>query len=131
MGKRQHEQGDKPSKKDRKKHKTTDAPAAEQPAAQPPASLAEGEYGSRVDDETVGYLNEVSAHFKTLYDAEERSLLLDNVLEEVAGKEVEIATDAVTSRLLEALLAGASAAQLVQFMQAFADEDNLYRLAGR
>lgn len=101
-------------------------------SSQPPIeTFVENGSGSRVDSETVTYLTEVSEHFKTLADDEERELLVQNVLEEVAGKELSIATDAVTSRLIEHVLTGASAAQLINFMRAFADEDNLYRLAGR
>lgn len=87
--------------------------------------------GSRVEAETVSYLQEVSQHFSTLTDTEEKELLLANVLEEIQGKELRIAADAVTSRLLEQLLAGANASQLMQFMQAFTNEELMFSLAGR
>lgn len=139
MGKRDKDgggDGRKLRKAKNKEYNEEEQPASHAPstARQPPGGAfgyAEGEGGSRVDSETVTYLTEVSTHLKTLMDDEERDLLIQNVLEEVAGKELDIATDAVTSRLIEQLLAGASMAQLMQFMAAFADEDTLYRLAGR
>lgn len=86
---------------------------------------------SRVEPETLQYLTEVSEHAKTLEDNEERELLLNNVLEELEGKELRVAADAVTSRLLESLLARAAPRHLVAFMGAFTDEDAMYKLAGR
>lgn len=87
--------------------------------------------GSRVEPETVAYLQDVVAHAATLDDDEERALLLSNVLEEIGGREQRIASDAVTSRLLEALLAGAPVQQLLAFLGAFTNEDAMYALAGR
>ena len=89
-----------------------------------------GAGASRVEPETLAYLSEVSSHYASLDDPEEKQLLLANVMEELQGKELRIATDAATSRMLEALLAGASARQLMQFLQAFTNEDELYKLAG-
>eukprot|EP00878_Enallax_costatus_P019488 GHUV01020561.1.p1 GENE.GHUV01020561.1~~GHUV01020561.1.p1 ORF type:complete len:187 (+),score=52.45 GHUV01020561.1:596-1156(+) len=86
--------------------------------------------GSRIEAETVSYLQEVSQHFSSLRDPEEKELLLANVLDEIQGKEGRIASDAVTSRLLEQLLAGAPASQLMRFMQAFTNEDLMFLLAG-
>jgi hypothetical protein len=86
---------------------------------------------SRVEPETLAYLTEVSEHAATLEDAEERDLLLGNVLEELEGKELRVAADAVCSRLLEALLAPAAPRHLIAFMGAFTAEDDLYKLAGR
>lgn len=85
---------------------------------------------SRVEADTVAYLDEVSTRYAALDDQEERRLLVSAVLEEIQGKELRVATDAATSRMLEVLLAGADASQLMQFMKAFAEEDALYRLAG-
>jgi hypothetical protein len=86
---------------------------------------------SRVEPETLAYLTEVSEHAAGLEDPEERDLLLNNVLEELEGKELRVAADAVCSRLLEALLAPASPRHLIAFMGAFTTEDDLYKLAGR
>lgn len=86
---------------------------------------------SRVEPETLAYLTEVSGHLETLEDEEERELLLGNVLEELEGKELRVAADAVTSRLLEALLARAAPRHLISFMGAFTTEDDMYKLAGR
>lgn len=92
---------------------------------------AAGTSKSRVEPETVTYLNEVSTHYATLHEDDERQLLLNNVLEEISGKELRIASDAATSRVLEQLLRDAPAQQLVQFMTAFTNEDLLYKLAAR
>jgi len=85
---------------------------------------------SRVEPETLAYLTEVSAHLETLDDPEERELLLNNVLEELEGKELRVAADAVCSRLLETLLAPAAPRHLIAFMEAFTTEDAMYKLAG-
>lgn len=84
-----------------------------------------------MEPETLAYLTEVSAHLATLEDAEERELLLNNVLEELEGKELRVAADAVCSRLLEALLAHAGPRHLSAFMGAFTTADAMYKLAGR
>jgi nucleolar protein 9 len=86
---------------------------------------------SRVEPETLAYLTEVSEHLATLEDPEERELLLNNVLDELEGKELRIAADAVCSRLLETLLAPAAPRHLISFLGAFTDEDDMYKLAGR
>lgn len=86
---------------------------------------------SRVEPETLAYLTEVSEHLATIEDAEEKELLLNNVLEELEGKELRIAADAVSSRLLETLLAPAAPRHLISFMGAFTSEDDMYKLAGR
>jgi nucleolar protein 9 len=86
---------------------------------------------SRVEPETLAYLTEVSQHAETLEDEEERDLLLGNVLEELEGKELRVAADAVCSRLLEALLAPAAPRHLVAFLGAFTNADDMYKLAGR
>ncbi|KIY97090.1 puf protein [Monoraphidium neglectum] len=85
---------------------------------------------SRVEPETLAYLTEVSEHLATLEDPEERELLLNNVLDELEGKELRIAADAVCSRLLETLLAPAAPRHLISFLGAFTDEDDMYKLAG-
>jgi hypothetical protein len=85
---------------------------------------------SRVEADTVAYLDEVSTRYAALDDQEERRLLVSAVLEEIQGKELRVATDAATSCMLEVLLLGADAGQLMQFMKAFAEEDAMYRLAG-
>ncbi|KAK9812727.1 hypothetical protein WJX72_002737 [[Myrmecia] bisecta] len=73
----------------------------------------------RLDEETVGYFTEVKTHFDSLEDAEEKSLLVGNVLEEAVGKELKVATDAGCSRILEAFLGSADAAHLGAFTSVF------------
>ncbi len=86
---------------------------------------------SRVDPETLAYLTEVCEHYSTISDGEERELLVSNVLEEISGKEQRLASDAVTSRMLEQLLEGAPLQQLLRFFQVFCEQDSMYSLAGR
>ena len=103
----------------------------------------------RLDDQTVTYFQEVKSHFDTLDDPEEQALLVrsmhhpsgvlllhchgcrnsvpslwkfgqvGNVLGEATGKEVKVCTDAVCSRILEALLPAAQPEQLMGFIGAF------------
>ncbi|GFR46342.1 hypothetical protein Agub_g7913 [Astrephomene gubernaculifera] len=83
---------------------------------------------SLVNPETATYLEEVVAHFKTLVDDEERSLLVGNVLEEIAGKEVKVAGDPVCSRHVETLMAAAQAPQLLKFLTSVSDVDGFFSL---
>jgi hypothetical protein len=63
-------------------------------------------------------------------DPEEAELLRSNVLEEISGKELQLATDAASASLLEQLLFRAPASQLMQFMGAFTDGELFWRCAG-
>jgi hypothetical protein len=65
-----------------------------------------------------------------MLDPEEAELLRSNVLEEISGKELQLATDAASASLLEQLLCGAPASQLMQFMAAFTDGELFWRCAG-
>jgi hypothetical protein len=86
---------------------------------------------SNVDADTLSYLQEVEGHFTTILDADERQLLISNVLEELSEKELLVATDAASSRILETLLASAPVAQLLQFLRTFLDNDSFFSLASR
>lgn len=90
----------------------------------PPAAGA-GRFHSNLGEETLGYFNEIREHLKNIEDDEERQLLADNVLEETAGQEVEIATDAACSRVLESLIAHATAEKKATFLMACVEGDNL------
>jgi hypothetical protein len=86
---------------------------------------------SQVPPETLTYLEEVVAHFQTLVDDEERSLLVGNVLEEISGREVTVAGDAVCSRHVETLMSAASAPQLMAFLTSVSDVDGLFALVSK
>jgi nucleolar protein 9 len=91
--------------------------------------------GGSVPSETVQYLEEVVAHFQTLPAAgdnetgEERMLLVGNVLEELAGKEVLVAGDQACSRHIETLLTGASTSQLLQLLTSIHECEGIQALS--
>lgn len=94
--------------------------------------------GGSVPSETVQYLEEVVAHFQTLPAAtgdncnevgEERMLLVGNVLEELAGKEVLVAGDQACSRHIETLLTGASSSQLLQLLTSIHECEGIQALS--
>lgn len=91
--------------------------------------------GGSVPEETLQYLEEVVAHFQTLPaessddTGEERVLLVGNVLDELAGKEVLVAGDQVTSRHLETLLTAASPMQLQQLLRSIHACEGIQALA--
>ncbi|KAG2499537.1 hypothetical protein HYH03_002483 [Edaphochlamys debaryana] len=145
MGKRRREAEEEPQEAPVAEEVAAAAePAEEQAGAEAaPADNAaqfgdgEGEGGGRgfgrrnrsvVNPETVAYLEEVVTHFKTLVDDEERSLLVGNVLEEIAGKEVKVAGDPVCSRHVETLMAAAQAGQLLRFITSVSDVDGFFTL---
>eukprot|EP00879_Flechtneria_rotunda_P023562 GHRR01024927.1.p1 GENE.GHRR01024927.1~~GHRR01024927.1.p1 ORF type:complete len:163 (+),score=22.94 GHRR01024927.1:96-584(+) len=115
----------------KRKHEAVTGPADENGMEQEAQLPKQHTSGSRVEAETVSYLTDVSEHFASLSSAGDKELLMANVLEEIQGRELKIAADAVTSRLLERLLTGASPSQLIQFLQAFTNVDMMFSLAGR
>eukprot|EP00879_Flechtneria_rotunda_P022286 GHRR01023514.1.p1 GENE.GHRR01023514.1~~GHRR01023514.1.p1 ORF type:complete len:288 (+),score=127.52 GHRR01023514.1:96-959(+) len=114
----------------KRKHEAVTGPADENGMEQEAQLPKQHTSGSRVEAETVSYLTDVSEHFASLSSAGDKELLMANVLEEIQGRELKIAADAVTSRLLERLLTGASPSQLIQFLQAFTNVDMMFSLAG-
>ena len=80
---------------------------------------------SRVDAATSSYFEELSATLRSLYDDEERQLLADNALDEVEGREAEVAADAACSRVVEALLPLASPDRSCRFLTNCVAGDNL------
>jgi nucleolar protein 9 len=61
----------------------------------------------RVDLETVKYFTEISNLFDNKeIDLDERSTICANALKETKGKELELATDAVISHVLQTLIGG-------------------------
>lgn len=81
---------------------------------------------SRLDEETLSYFREVETHFKDLEDnGEEKEILVNNVFEEVNGRESEIVCDAACSRVVETLLPHASKALLKEFARKCIEGDNL------
>ncbi len=141
--------------KRRREDAEAEEPAAEAAEAQPEADVAAdtggaaqdagayeggedgvgGRFGrrnrSQVNPETLTYLEEVVGHFQTLVDDEERSLLVGNVLDELAGKEVKVGSDPVCSRHVETLMASAQAGQLLRFLTSVSDVDGLFTLVSK
>jgi hypothetical protein len=88
-------------------------------------------FHNRLDESTVSYFTEVKGHFDALEDDEERGHLVTNVLEEASGKELQVATDAACSRVLEALLPHAEPSSLLRFFKAFSVDGKLLTLASK
>jgi hypothetical protein len=86
---------------------------------------------SKVDPETSKYFGEISGHLQTLGSIEEKQLLADNVIEETVGREVDIATDAACSRIVEALLPFASLQALCTFTKNCVANENLGQICTR
>lgn len=92
-----------------------------------------------MDAETLSYFREVDAHVRTHYaqqstthapDADDVTLpplhvLVQNVLEEIRGRETEVVCDAECSRIIEAMLPHASGAVLEEFSYTCLKDDNL------
>lgn len=72
----------------------------------------------RVDPETAKYFMEISNLFDNKeIDFEERSTICANALEETRGKELELATDAIISHILQVLVEGCELEQLCTFLR--------------
>jgi hypothetical protein len=82
-------------------------------------------------DACHGYTQEVVRHLSTLTDDEDRQLLVNNVLEEIRGKELQVAGDPKCSRDIETLLAHGSAAHLISYLSACLESGDLSQLAVR
>lgn len=74
---------------------------------------------------------QIISHFKTLTEGEEKQLLIGNVLEELKGKEAQVAGDQVCSRHLEVLLAAATASQLLQLLGSISDATAVQEISSR
>lgn len=57
-----------------------------------------------VDNDTLQYLKEVSSRILETEDPEERSAILESVLEEVSADVMKVACDPASSRLIEQLV---------------------------
>ena len=109
--------------------------------AEEPRQQQQGEDGADAEDgerprllvssETSEYLQEIVGHFKTLIDDEERSLLVGNVLEEIAGKEALIAADPICSRHVELLMAAAQPQQLLMYLASISEPEAFYAVVSR
>ena len=80
---------------------------------------------SRLDQETLRYYSEIDAHFSSLDDDEEKTLMADNVLTETEGREPEIVPDAACSRVLERLIPHASPAVFAKFLEGCVNGENM------
>lgn len=71
-----------------------------------------------VDPETAQYLTHIANHLEQSdVELEERSIICGNALEEIRGKELEIATDYVISHTLQTLLEGCDLDHLCGFLR--------------
>lgn len=87
--------------------------------------------GSKLDAETLAYYAEIDETLQGLEEPEERQLLADNVLGDAEGREVEVATDAACSRVLEKLLPCATTEALCKFSRACVEGDGLGTMCTR
>lgn len=82
---------------------------------------------SRIDDALRQYLGEIS---KAVDDGrEDVDQVIKSALEEINGKEVNVATDMECSRFLENLIASASSSQAIDMFARIASRDTLYTVA--
>jgi hypothetical protein len=71
---------------------------------------------SVTDDTLTNYLRNIQQTLKTSnLEPEERSILIDNVFEEIAGKEIPVSVDKRCSIVLESLVAQAGLDQLNRY----------------
>lgn len=87
---------------------------------------------TRLDAGTLSYFEEIAQNLKSSeLDAQQKELLANNALEEAAGIAVDVATDAVTSRVIESLLPTVSLNSLRSFLKSCIDGENLGNLCSR
>mmetsp|Transcript_15613 Transcript_15613/g.39686 ORF Transcript_15613/g.39686 Transcript_15613/m.39686 type:complete len:782 (+) Transcript_15613:94-2439(+) len=84
---------------------------------------------SRVDSETVAYLSEIVQTAGGLEDAEQKSLMLSNALDEIAGAELRVLSDAECSRLVEEMLALGDINISIKLLTIFSDGDKFFELS--
>ena len=84
-----------------------------------------------VSDELREYLEEVANSLLAGSDHDTAPDQVANVLEELRGQEVQVATDAQCSRHLEALLQQASQPHAVSLLQCFLQQTTLWQVASR
>ncbi|XP_015583622.2 pumilio homolog 23 [Ricinus communis] len=76
----------------------------------------------QVDPETKQYFSEIANLFESSgIDLEERAVICGNALEEVRGKEYELATDYIISHTLQNLLEGCDVDHLCSFLRSCAE----------
>lgn len=80
-----------------------------------------------VDDAFRQYLKEISKAIDDGTDDVEQ--VITSALEEINGKEVNVATDVECSRFLENLIASASSSQAIDIFGRIASRDTLYTVA--
>jgi hypothetical protein len=86
---------------------------------------------SRLDQATLAYYKEIHECIKKADDNEEKVRVANNALEETRGREAEIASDSVCSRVIEALLPHAGPEALAGFLTGCVQGDNLGLLCTR
>jgi hypothetical protein len=86
---------------------------------------------SRVDAETVAYLSEIVERAREVEETEEKSLMLSNALDEIAGAEQRVLSDAECSRLIEEMLTLGDVNLSIKLLTIFSDGDKFFELAAR
>jgi len=88
-------------------------------------------FGSYVDADLKAYLKETSEQVALAEAGEDREMLVANVLEELAGKEMKVATDADCSRMFELIVAACSDDALLGVLQRLASRETLFTVASK
>lgn len=101
----------------RKKRPTEQEAAAAAPAEQP------DRFRKRLDLDVLAYFHEIRNHYDSLDSESERSLVADNCLREALKQPLQVATDAECSRIMEVLLASASAMTGLALVEALLEGD--------
>ena len=86
-------------------------------------------FRKRLDSEALAYFHEIRSHFDSLQEAQERTVIADNCLQEAAAKPLQAATDAECSRIIEVLLPSASEEGLIAFAEGLLEESAWLTLA--
>ena len=83
-------------------------------------------FGNFVEDDLKQYLKETSEQV-AVSSEEERAVLVENVLEELQGKEMKVATDAECSRMFETILAASTDVSIIDVLDRLSLRDKIGR----
>lgn len=90
-----------------------------------------GSRRSRVDAETASYLKEIVEAAKGVEDEEQKTAMFSSALDEIAGIELMVLSDAECSRLVEELVSGGTIHVTIKLLTVFADGDKFFELSTR
>jgi hypothetical protein len=86
-------------------------------------------FALKVPDSLRDYLKEIRKILQDTESEAERELLISSALEEIAGKEVKVATDVECSHILEAFIETAPTELLLQLAERVATREDLFTVA--